>query len=172
MGTTSVAIPTASATEAVYAKRWRLVFRATEDWKRRGEVDHLIGLLQDSADIRCGEKMARRVRALRQMAIEDGDKEMGADSLRSFLEFFTLNPSLKYPEISLTPDGDIYARWKGPQKMLLSIHFLPESRVRYVLFAPDHRRPALINRASGTDSVYGVLQTAGSFLGRTDWLVQ
>ena len=147
-------------------------FRATEDWKRRGELDHLIGLLQDSAEIRCGEKMARRVRALRQMAIEDGDTGMGADSLRSFLEFFTLNPSLKYPEISLTPDGDIYARWKGPQKMLLSIHFLPESRVRYVLFAPDHRRPALINRASGTDSVYGVLQTAAIFLGRTDWLVQ
>jgi len=172
MGTTSVAMPTRDATETVCAKRLRIVFRATEDWKRRGELDHLIGLLQDSAEIRCGEKMARRVRALRQMALEEGDTEMGTDSLRSFFEFLTLNPRLKYPEISLTPDGDIYARWKGPQKMLLSIHFLPESRVRYVLFAPDRRRPALINRASGTDSVYGVFQTAARFLGPTDWLVQ
>lgn len=65
----------------------------------------------------------------------------------------SLHPKLNYPDISLTPDGDSYARWKGCGRSLFSVHFLPQSRVRYVVFALDRKRPDLMDRASELETI-------------------
>lgn len=138
------------------------ILKLAKDWKKEGEMGYILARLQGSREIRHGERIVRRIRALRQMVRDDEneDSDISSDSLRSFFEFLILHPDLNYPDISLTPDGDIYARWKGRDRSLFSVHFLPQSRVRYVVFTPDRKRPDLMDRVSGTSSVDTVLETA------------
>lgn len=164
----SLLTPTVSAQNTQVAA----ILKLAEDWKQEGEMGYLLARLQNSREIRYGERIVRRIRALRQMVRDDEneDIDISSDSLRSFFEFMSLHPKLNYPDISLTPDGDIYARWKGCGRSLFSVHFLPQSRVRYVVFAPDRKRPDLMDRASGTSSVDTVLETADRAYGVIGWL--
>lgn len=148
------------------------ILKLAEDWKKEGEMGYILARLQDSREIRHGERIVRRIRALRQMVRDDEneDGDISSESLRSFFEFLSLHPELNYPDISLTPDGDIYARWKGRDRSLFSVHFLPQSRVRYVVFSQDRKRPDLIDRISGTSSVDTVLETADRAYGVIGWL--
>lgn len=148
------------------------VFKLTENWKKEGAMGYLLTRLQDSREIMHRKRIVQRIRALRQMVRDDEneDGDISSDSLRSFFEFLNLHPELNYPDISLTPDGDIYARWKGRDRSLFSVHFLPQSRVRYVVFTPDRKRSDLIDRISGTSSVDTVLETADRAYGVTGWV--
>ncbi len=146
------------------------VFKLAEDWKKEGEMGYILTLLQDSHEIKHGKRIIQRIRTLRQMALDDEDGDISSDSLRSFYEFLSMHPEVNYPDISLTPDGDIYARWKGRDRSLFSIHFLPQSRVRYIVFAPDRKRPDLMDRVSGSGSVYTVLETADRAYGVGGWV--
>ena len=132
----------------------------------------LISLVQASSEIIHGAKIARRLKALRQMTIEDDDGDISSDSMRSFFEFLSRYPRCKYPEITLTPDGEIYARWKGPENSLFSIHFLFKSRLHYVLFAPDRKRPDIMDRLSATASVDTVLEIADRAYEIADWVTE
>ena len=148
------------------------ILKLTEDWKKEGEMGYILTLLQDSREIKHGKRIIQRIQALRQMARDDEneDGDISSDSLRSFYEFLSKHPEVNYPDISLTPDGDIYARWKGRDRSLFSVHFLPQSRVRYVVFAPDRKRSDLMDRISGTSSVDTVLETADRAYGVIGWL--
>ena len=146
------------------------VFKLAEDWKKEGEMGYILTLLQDSREIKHGKRIIQRIRALRQLARDDEDGDISSDSLRSFYEFLSMHPEVNYPDISLTPDGDIYARWKGRDRSLFSVHFLPQSRVRYVVFAPDRKRPDLMDRISGSSSVDTVLETADRAYGVIGWV--
>lgn len=148
------------------------VFKLAEEWKKQGEISFLISLVQASPEIIRGEKIARRLKALRQMTIEDDDGDISSDSMRSFFEFLSHHPRCNYPEITLTPDGEIYARWKGPEKSRLSIHFLFKSRVHYVLFAPDRKRPDIMDRISATASVDTVLEIADRAYEIAGWVTE
>jgi hypothetical protein len=158
--------------EPVQNTQVAVILKLAEDWKKEGEMGYILTRLQGSREIRHGERIVRRIRALRQMVRDDEneDGDISSDSLRSFFEFLSLHPELNYPDISLTPDGDIYARWKSRDRSLFSIHFLPQSRVRYVVFAPDRKRPDLMDRVSGTGSVDTVLETADRAYGVIGWL--
>lgn len=146
------------------------VFKLAEDWKKEGEMGYILTLLQDLREIKHGKRIIQRIRTLRQMARDDENGDISSDSLRSFYEFLSMHPEVNYPDISLTPDGDIYARWKGRGRSLFSVHFLPQSRVRYVVFAPDRKRPDLMDRISGSGSVYNVLETADRAYGVGGWV--
>lgn len=160
------------ATAPVQWARRGIVIKAAEDWKRDSEFDYLVGLIEEETGIRHGEKLARRLRSLRRMALEDQDLDLAADSLRTFHEFLSLNPSVRYPEVTLTPDGNFYARWRDTDRSLLSIHFLPAARVRFVLFRPDRRRPAIRTRISGTASVASVMETVAGVSGDGGWIME
>lgn len=162
--------PTETAMEPFPITPVSVTIKVLEDWKREGEPGYLLSRMEDSSEMTHGKRIAQRIRALRQMVREDDDGDIALDSLRSFYDFLSLHPEVGYPEITLTPDGNIYACWKSRDRALFSIHFLPQSRVRYVVFAPDRKRPHLMDRISGTSSVDTVLETADRAYGVTGWV--
>jgi len=141
-----------------------------ENWKNEGEPGYILGRIEDSLEIIHGKRIAHRIRVLRQIVREDDGDDISPDSLRSFYEFLILHPEVSYPEITLTPDGNIYVCWNNFDRALFSIHFLPELRVRYVVFVPDRKRPNLMDMMSGTSSVDTVLEIVDRAYGVTRWV--
>ena len=159
-----------ATTDRIQSTTVSVVLKLVDDWKKEGEPEYLLSRIEQSTDIRHGRRITGRVRALRQMMREDEGTDISPGSLRSFYEFLNLSPDLSYPGISVTPDSDIYVRWKGPDRSLFSIHFLPGLRVRYVIFVPDRRRLKLMDRISGTGSVDTILETADRAYGVNAWV--
>src|SRR3972149_2712860 len=122
-------------------------------------VENIILQIRFSQLIRYGERISNRLSDLRRaVREEDGeDAEISADSLRGFISFLKMYPNIRYPDIALTPDGNIYARWKGDRGALFSVEFLPDSKVGYVVFSPLLNRAGELSRHSGIDSVENAL---------------
>jgi hypothetical protein len=86
------------------------------------------------------------------------------------IAFFVHHPQLAWPQIVLSPEGHLTAQWREGRGKLLSLRFVGDEDVQFVIFAPDPRRPYKTARVSGrasADSVmelakpYGVLAWAG-----------
>jgi len=80
-------------------------------------------------------------------------------SLRNFYNFLRLHTNLKCPTISLTPDYNIYASWRGEQNRVFSVHFLPNGDVRFVIFKPNDRHPGRQIRLSGIATTDVLMET-------------
>lgn len=88
-------------------------------------------------------------------AQEEDDAVLGINigSLRGFYNFIHLNKDLKFPDISLTPDNNIYTTWRDMSKRVFSIHFLSDSDARFVILKPNERHPERQIMTTGTLSV-------------------
>ena len=91
-------------------------------------------------------------------------------SLKSLTAFLVRHSELACPEIVLSPEGHLTAQWREGRGKLLSLRFVDDEDVQFVIFAPDPRRRYKTARVSGrasADSVmalakpYGVLAWAG-----------
>jgi hypothetical protein len=78
------------------------------------------------------------------------------DSLNSFYNFFSFYKNLKLPVVTLTNDCNIYASWKKADK-LLSIHFLEEGNIRFVLFVTNKNNKDHKDRISGTATINSLI---------------
>ena len=96
---------------------------------------------------------------------------IAAGSLRSFYNFLRLHHDLKYPNISLTPDYNIYASWKNGQKRVFSVHFLPNGDVRFVIFKPNNRHTERQIRISGIITSDILMETVLSHR-VSDWILK
>jgi len=115
------------------------------------QVQELIFRIRKSRSIPYHESLANRLLALFKDAKEEDPDSLGiaAGSLRNFYNFLYLHTNLKHPAISLTPDYNIYASWRGEQNRVFSVHFLPNGDVRFVIFKPNDRHPGRQIRLSG-----------------------
>lgn len=145
-----------------------------QSWKCGPEIDGLISRIRQNAEGLHADHIAQRLNQLWKVSeVEEPDNcAMSSDSLRSFERFANLYPRVRYPDITLTPGGHVYARWKGSRRSLLSIQFLPEMKVRFVVFAPNQRHPEELNRASGTDFVETVMDNLSRAYGVSDWVLE
>jgi hypothetical protein len=89
--------------------------------------------------------------ALFSSAKEEDSNSPGLEigSLRSFLGFMLLNPTLRLPSISLTPECHVYITWKMAKGKLFSVRFLPDGNIRFVLFSENKLHPNKIDRTYG-----------------------
>ena len=85
---------------------------------------------------------------------------ISAKSLQHFIELLRTYPALRYPSTSVTPDKNIYASWKSGPDRVFSIHFLPDGKVRFVIFCPNEKHPGETIRLSGTATVDVIMSTA------------
>ena len=77
---------------------------------------------------------------------------------------------LKYPNISLTPDDNIYTSWSDEQNKLFSVLFLPNREdARFVIFKPNNRHPKRQIRISGTVTTDILIETVESY-NILDWI--
>lgn len=136
------------------------------------EIESLLDQLQKCCAPELGISLVNRLRFLRQ-ALEEEEgtpSDISPDSLRGLLLFVRCVERFRQPEISLTPEHEVYLRWKIDTSNLFAVHFLGHKNVRFVVFAPNHRHPGFVNRLSGTatvDTVLGFARRGGIDL---DWI--
>lgn len=96
------------------------------------------------------ESLANQLITLFNFAKEERPTRPGisVNSLSSFYEFLKLNKNIRTPNLSLSPDRNIYASWRV-EKRVFSAHFLPEGDIRFVLFKPNKRHPKRKIRVTG-----------------------
>jgi len=135
------------------------------------QVQQLIFQIRISTYIPNNERLANRLIALFNDAKEEDPDSTGisVDSIRSFYNFLQKHTYLKYPIITLTPDNDIYASWKGGQNQVFSVHFVSNEDVRFVIFKPNENNPERKIISYGTDTVDTLMKTV-AFSGIWDWI--
>jgi len=135
------------------------------------ETKNLITRIRSNSLLSCREQLANRLAELFSDSKEEDSDSVGinADSLRSFNTLLTSYPKLKCPEISLTPDNDIYISWKREQDKLFSVHLFPNGDSRFVLFFPNDLHPGRSIRISGSTTTDKLFETVSS-QGVLDWI--
>jgi hypothetical protein len=125
------------------------------------QVQELIFRIRKSFSITYHESLASRLLTLFNDAKEEDSASLGiaVGSLRNFYNFLRLHTNLKCPTISLTPDYNIYASWRGEQNRVFSVHFLPNGDVRFVIFKPNDRHPGRQIRLSGIATTDILMET-------------
>jgi hypothetical protein len=116
------------------------------------EIQELIYQIRSAPSIPGRAIIANRLLDLSNFSKEEDPDRVGiaVESLRNFYGFLRRNVDLKTPAISLTPDSNIYASWRGDEGRIFSAHFLPSKDVRFVVFRPNDRHPDRKIRISGT----------------------
>jgi len=142
------------------------------------EVNQLVDLLfrfktSPLMSIPFRERMVNRLVVLMQDAQEEDNAILGitVGSLRSFYNFIHLHKGLKFPDISLTPDNNIYATWKSQNNRIFSLHFLPTGDARFVILKPNDRHPEKQIRTTGTSTVDIIMDLLKPF-GLEEWVTE
>lgn len=136
------------------------------------QTQDLIFRIRTLTPISYREKLANRLLTLFNDAKEEDTASFGiaVDSLRNFYNFIHLHTNLKYPNISLTPDDNIYISWRNEHNRVFSVLFLPNGEdARFVIFKPNNRHPKLQIRISGTTTTDILLETVESY-DVLDWI--
>jgi len=135
------------------------------------ETQNLITRIRSNSLLSGRDQLANRLAELFSDSKEEDLDSVGinADSLRSFNSLLTSYPNLKCPEISLTPDNDIYISWKKGQDKLFSVHLFPNGDSRFVLFFPNDLHPGRAIRISGLTTTDKLIETVSS-QGVLDWI--
>jgi hypothetical protein len=125
-------------------------------------VKQIIFQIRKSVLIFHREKLANRILSLFDYAKEEDYHSPGiaVESLRNFYYFINKYPKLKYPNITLTPDNNIYASWENEKNRLFSVHFLSDGNVNFVIFKPNDKHPKQKIRLSGYVTVDILMETA------------
>lgn len=138
------------------------------------DVANLISQIRFSQNISHAERISNRLSDLRGMVRdEDGENaDLSAESIQSFFSFLKMYPNIRYPDITLTPAGHIYSRWKGDNGSLFSVEFLPDFKVGYVVFAPTPRHSSELSRNSGIDFVDTVFSRINAAFAISVWVLE
>jgi hypothetical protein len=136
------------------------------------EIDALLDQIQTCCEPELGSALISRLSFLREVLEEEqGSKaDISSESLRGLLLFLPRLGRIRSPEISLTPDLDVYLRWKLDTSRLFAVHFLGHKKVRFAAFAPNPRHPGIVDRISGTATVDTVLEMADRSCSVGDWI--
>lgn len=137
-------------------------------------VENLISHIRLTRKINHAKRISTRLNDLRSMVLEEtGENEdLSKESVRSFFSFLKMHPNVRYPDITLTPDGNIYSRWKGNNGALLGIEFLPDFKVAYVVFVPAPSHAGEVTRHSGIDFTDTVFKKINAAFSVAEWIFE
>lgn len=136
------------------------------------QVQELIYRFRKFRSILYYKRLADRLLTLYTYAKEEDPFNIGiaTGSLRNFYIFLQLHTNIKYPSISLTPDNNIYASWRGENNRVFSILFLPNGDdARFVVLKPNDRHPKQQITISGAVTTDIIIETAKPY-GVLDWI--
>jgi hypothetical protein len=95
-------------------------------------------------------RLAQRLAHLAECFADDYDGQDISDrAVLLLIEFLIEGQNFRYPDLTVTPGGNIYAEWRGPGDRSLSIEFTDSGEVHYVIFGPNPKHPQLTDRMSG-----------------------
>jgi hypothetical protein len=135
---------------------------ATED----ETVEDIIWRIGTTLSVPYRTRLISRLSDLQKVVQEEelDGRGITTKSLQHFFEFLKAHPALRCPAISVTPERNIYATWKSGSDRVFSIHFLPDGRVRFVIFCPNDKHSGETIRLSGAatlDVVMSVVEPHG-----------
>jgi hypothetical protein len=81
-------------------------------------------------------QIADAVRHVAELAREEGESPPALESVMGLARFLLVVKMKFWPVISLTPRGEIYARWKLNTDTVFSVQFLDSDRVAFARFLP------------------------------------
>ena len=176
--TTTKEVAVGEATGSSWSQFSKNVFskfmeRLTETWTCETELARTISLI-GQLGTPFSERLAKRIEKLWTIAKEDEPEGCGisSGSLRNFYRFFALHQQIRYPDISLTIDGNIYAQWRSDSGAILGIQFMEGLDARFVLFAHNPEHPERINRLSGADTSDRVFEALDQDYHLSHWINQ
>ena len=138
-------------------------FEAIEDRLSDDEkINEIVLYLNSKVNISFSKRIADRIKFLFEAAKEEYPEEVAIlpESLKNFVSFLLSEPSLKYPDVVLSPEKNICTQWRTAPNRHFSAEFLPTGDARFVIFSPDPKHPDKTNRMSGIVSVDSLMQTA------------
>lgn len=123
-----------------------------------------------SIDASLLRKITKRLSFLEKTSRQEQPNQtpMSESSLLCFIYFLILIPNLKYPDIVLTPSGQISAQWRESRAKHFALRFLENGSVVYVIFAPDPNYPEKTIRCSGECSVDSLMKIVHPY-GVMEW---
>lgn len=125
-------------------------------------ADEIIGRIRAMLPARYNAQLATRLTELEQLVREEEPDARGIEvgSLLHFVTLLEAYPELRCPAVSVSPDRNIYASWKSGKDRVFSIHFLPDGRVRFVVFYPNDKHAGDVIRLSGTATADMIMTVA------------
>lgn len=90
-------------------------------------------------------------------------------SLKDFRKFLALRCDWICPEICTSARGNISAEWYIDDFHHIAVDFLGDGKLKFVMFAPDIKRPEKTVPISGIPSIEGFLEAVAPFKVR-DWI--
>lgn len=92
----------------------------------------------------------------------DDDEEMQLRSLREFGRFLRLYLPSTAPSITLTPNGNIYARWRQSETRKVSFEFIGSGQISAAIFSDKKGITRWISGCISIDDVMPTLRVLGS----------
>jgi hypothetical protein len=106
-------------------------------------------------------RIAHRISALLEATREEHPDQplISVPSLQGFLRFLQEAGNLRYPDTTISPQGNIRAEWKVSNERHLAIEFTSATETRFAVVGPD---PKILNKTAkvaGVVSRNGILKT-------------
>ncbi|MGH8643011.1 MAG: hypothetical protein ACREX4_00570 [Gammaproteobacteria bacterium] len=97
-------------------------------------------------------RIAARLRKLFEVRVEEEyeHEPMFVDSLRCFVRFLATVPNARYPDIGLSPDGNLVVEWRSDARAKHITEFLPDQRAVVLLILQDAQYPYQYRRITST----------------------
>ncbi len=126
------------------------------------KADTLVDMALDvESSSRVNQHYLRRIDELRGYANEDGF-QVNPASEQDFWSFMGSVNFSRRAGLALMDNGDVCAVWKGDGGSHLSLHFLGDRSVQYVIFK-RRSASAKVSRVAGIDTFDGIRKQIGAF---------
>lgn len=128
--------------------------------QQESSVTELIANVRTSSDMPFGKRLAARLESLTETSKEEFPEQepISHRSLHDFLIFIRSVLDIAYPDVVLTYKGHIRAEWTKSRNRHFAVEFLGANEVRFVVFAPDPKKPYKTNRASGLSALDSLME--------------
>jgi hypothetical protein len=155
----------AAAPEEARPSDWSgMYLRITIDQSDSLRIFNAIQSLYLSMNRPRDREIAERITELHRVVLAEGE-QISALSLEQFTEFLLRHPDLRFPRITMTPNGTLRTRWiQGPENFV-AIEFTGKSLVRLVAEVPrEGGQTASYFASEPMDSVVAVSRAIGGSL--------
>ena len=135
-------------------------------------LTELVTYIEKLPSIPFAGRLAARIRYLAEISREEYPDQAptAVPSLMGLITLLEITLGLAYPDVVLTPQGNIRAQWRLDRNRYFALEFLEGEEVHFVVFAPDPKHPYKTLRASGLATVDSVLELVRPY-GVHDWVL-
>ena len=133
--------------------------RLDEKWEE--EFRELLNYTRTSLERPDRDRLASRIEYLATRLDDELDfVPVSPVSLRGLISLFQTRPLLRYPDIAVTPAGNLRAHWRASGGRYAAFEFLPSGEVRFLLHFPNPRRSGRLIKEYGITTADYLLDRA------------